>query len=62
MPGRTHPLTADRKGEFAIGLWRGYRLVFAPNHDPVPNDATGGIDQARVTRIVIREVVDYHGD
>jgi proteic killer suppression protein len=62
VPGRCHPLGADRHGQFAVALWGAYRLVFAPNHDPLPVLADGGIDVTLVTRIVVTEVVDYHGD
>lgn len=61
-PGRCHSLRADRDGEFAICLWGPYRLVFEPDHDPLPRLPDGGIDRARVTRILIKEVIDYHGD
>jgi toxin HigB-1 len=61
VPGRCHLLSADRNGRFALHLWGAYRLVFAPDHDPVPLLDDGGIDTSLVTRIVITEVVDYHG-
>lgn len=60
VPGRCHPLRADRKGQFAIGLWKGYRLVFEPNNDPLPKTGSGELDRKQVTRILISEVVDYH--
>jgi proteic killer suppression protein len=60
-PGRCHQLRADRAGEFAVNLWSSYRLVFEPDHNPLPLRDDGGIDRARVTKIVIKEVVDYHG-
>jgi proteic killer suppression protein len=61
VPGNCHALHADRAGEFAVDLRGSFRLVFAPDHDPVPKLADGGIDQTCVTKIVILEVVDYHG-
>lgn len=61
-PGRFHPLSANRAGQFALYLWGQFRLVFVPDHDPIPTTEDGGIDQARVTRISITEIVDYHGD
>jgi proteic killer suppression protein len=60
-PGRCHQLRADRAGEFAVNLWGSYRLVFEPDHNPLPLLDDGGIDRARVTKIVTKEVVDYHG-
>jgi len=61
-PGRCHPLTANRNGQFAVSLWGQFRLIFVPDHDPVPCLDDGGIDKALVTRISITEVADYHGD
>lgn len=61
VPGRCHRLTADRRDQFAVALWGSYRLLFVPDHDPVPTHPDGGIDRSRVTRILITEVVDYHG-
>jgi toxin HigB-1 len=62
VPGNCHQLHADRAGQFAVDLWGSYRLVFEPDHDPLPvRPDDGGIDRSRVTKIMIREVVDYHG-
>ena len=62
VPGNCHQLSGDRDGQFALDLWGPYRLVFEPDHDPLPTLPDEGIDRARVTDIRIREVVDYHGD
>jgi len=62
VPGRCHPLGADRNGQFALSLWGSYRLIFVPDHDPIPTLLDGGIDLVRITQISITEVVDYHGD
>jgi proteic killer suppression protein len=61
VPGNLHQLSADRAGEFALDLRGSYRLVFAPDHDPLPQLADGGIDRGLVTKVRISEVVDYHG-
>lgn len=61
VPGNCHQLHADRAGEFAVDLWGSYRLIFEPGHNPLPELPDGGIDRARVTKIVIKEVIDYHG-
>ena len=60
VAGRPHPLTGDRKGQFALDLHGGARLVFAPNHDPVPCFPDGGIDWAQVTQVTIVYIGDYH--
>lgn len=61
-PGRCHRLKADRRDQFAVCLWGSYRLIFVPDHEPMPLLAHGAIDRGRVTRILILEVVDYHDD
>jgi hypothetical protein len=61
MPGRCHEMTADLDGKIAIDLRQPYRLLFAPDHNPVPRRPDGGLDWTRVTSIVILEVTDYHG-
>lgn len=62
VPGQCHQLRADRAGEFAVYLWSPYRLVFVPDHDPIPRLHDGRVNRSLVTQIVITEVVDYHGD
>lgn len=59
-PLRRHQLSGERAGQFAIDLTPNYRLIFVPNHLPVPLKEDGGIDTDRVTDIEIVEVVDYH--
>ena len=61
VPGNCHPLTANRAGKFALDLWGPYRLILRPGHDPLPKLSDGGIDETKITRIEIEEVVDYHG-
>lgn len=59
-PGRLHPLGADRAGKYALDLRAASRLVFAPDHQPLPELPAGGLDETRVTAIRIDGVVDYH--
>jgi proteic killer suppression protein len=61
VPGSCHQLGADRSGQFAVSLLGPFRLVFEPTDNPLPRLSDGGIDKARVTKIEIKEVVDYHG-
>ena len=58
--GRPHPLTGDRAGQFALDLVHPYRLVFEPNHNPVPCTEDGGIDWSQVTQVCIIWIGDYH--
>lgn len=45
--GRCHPLTGDRKGQYAMDLTHPYRLVFEKRND-------------RLVAVEILEIVDYH--
>ena len=58
--GRPHPLERDRAGQFGVDLEGGRRLVFEPNHNPVPTRDDGSIDWSRVTQVRIVFVGDYH--
>ncbi len=59
-PERLHQLTGNRELQFAVDLSQPHRLVFVPNHEPMPAREDGGLDRDRITAIVILEVVDYH--
>lgn len=59
-PDRRHALRGDRAGQYAVDLAHPYRLIFEPNHDPVPRLPDGGVNLEEVTSIIIIEVVDYH--
>jgi toxin HigB-1 len=59
-PFRRHPLKGKERGKFAIDLVHPFRLIFEPNHDPVPMMESGGIDLKRITAITILAVKDYH--
>ena len=59
-PVRRHQLVGDRKGKFAVDLVHPFRLVFVPDHNPVPRLDDGGIDLEAVIAIQVLEVVDYH--
>ncbi len=55
-----HALKADRHGQFACALDHPYRLIFSPNHDPLPLLPDGGLSWSQITAITILEIVDYH--
>lgn len=61
-PVRCHLLTGDLAGHFAIVLKENWRLIFRPDHDPVPTKEDQGIDLKKITAIVIEGVEDYHGN
>lgn len=58
---RCHELTGQRKGQLAVDLVHPKRLIFRPDHDPEPTKADGGLDWTSVTRVLVIEIVDYHG-
>ena len=60
IPGRCHQLTENLDGLFAVDLVHPDRLVFAPDHDPVPQLNSGGVDWSKVTKIEIFGIGDYH--
>ncbi|CAI2719372.1 type II toxin-antitoxin system RelE/ParE family toxin [Nitrospina watsonii] len=61
-PARCHELTGKRKGLFAVNVSAKMRLIFKPDHSPVPENKHGGIDLNKITKITILEVADYHGE
>lgn len=59
-PNRCHELSGDRKGQLTVDLDHPYRLVFTPNHNPMPQRAEGGLDWRLVTAIRIEGIADTH--
>ena len=57
---RCHELTGNRKGELSVDVSGNYRLIFEPNHDPLPRKADLGLNWDEVTKIQINEIEDYH--
>ena len=60
IAGSPHPLKGDREGDFSLRLHRAHRLVFRPEHDPIPRLEDRGIDWQNVTAVQIVEIGDYH--
>jgi len=60
-PHRCHELTGNRKGQLTVDLDHPYRLVFIPDHDPLPQRPEGGLDWKQVTNIKITGIEDTHG-
>jgi len=60
-PERRHELSGNRKGQFAVDLKQPQRLVFEPNHNPLPRKPDGGLDLKKISAVTIIEVEDYHG-
>ena len=57
---RCHELVGDKKGQLSVDLDHPYRLIFAPNHDPIPKKSDGGLDWKLVTAITIMGIEDTH--
>lgn len=60
LPGRCHELGGDRKGELAVDLADGKRLILKPTANPAPLKEDGGLDWASVDAVTVMEIVDYH--
>lgn len=60
VAGHPHPLTRERKDQFAVDLAGGVRLVFAPAIAPLPRKADGGMDWPRVAKVCVVFIGDYH--
>ena len=59
-PARGHELTGNRKGQLSVDLVHPYRLIFVPDHDPIPRKMDGSLDWIRVTHILVLEITDTH--
>jgi len=53
-------LQGDRQGQLAVNGKGALRIIFVPEHDPVPAKPDGGLDWPRVTAIRIIAIEDYH--
>jgi plasmid maintenance system killer protein len=60
-PGRCHELTqGKRKEQLSVDLDHPYRLIFIPDHDPIPKREDGSLDWSQVTAINILGVENTH--
>ncbi len=59
-PARCHELKGNRKGQLSVDLNHPYRLIFKPDHSPLPRRKDGGLDWDSITKVVVIEVVDTH--
>ena len=60
LPENHHPLTGDRKGQFACNLVQPYRHIYRPPNDTLPIDDNGNLIYSEITIVEILEIVDYH--
>lgn len=61
-PPRRHALHGDREGQYSVDAKQPYRLILEPANSPLPVDADGNVDLTKITKIIILEVVNYHGE
>ncbi|HZR93036.1 MAG TPA: hypothetical protein VFA44_11605 [Gaiellaceae bacterium] len=59
LPGRCHELDGDRRGQLALELEGGKRLILTPSGSDI-HRADGGLDWSLVEAVCVIEVVDYH--
>ena len=60
VSGRLHELIGNRQGQMSFDLDHPYRLIFIPNHNPVPIREDTGLDWTRVTAVKILGIEDTH--
>jgi len=60
LPGRHHPLTGDRDGQFACDLEHPLRLIYQSDNEPLPIDDNNVLIYSKVTIVEIIGITDYH--
>ena len=60
LPGKGYFKEQKSSGQFAVDLKHPYRLIFKPDHNPLPRKDDGGLDLTQITAIKILGVEDYH--
>jgi proteic killer suppression protein len=60
LPGRCHELKGKRKGQLALDLAGGIRLIFRPSQNPTPVKEDGGLDWQQIDAVEVTEILDYH--
>jgi plasmid maintenance system killer protein len=55
-----HELSENRQDEIAVDISANFRMIFIPDHDPLPLKEDGGLNWEKVTDIKIVKMEDYH--
>jgi len=55
-----HPLTGNRRGQWAVDISANYRLIFEIVNDPIPLINKNEINLKLVSKIRLVEIEDYH--
>jgi proteic killer suppression protein len=50
----------NRKGQLSMDLDHPYRLIFTPNHNPIPTRPEGGMDWSQISSVMILGIEDTH--
>jgi len=61
LPGKYHELKENRKGQLATHLEEPNRLIFMPDHNPIPLTESGSLNWKAINCIKIIEITNYHG-
>jgi toxin HigB-1 len=63
-PVRCHALKGNRKGQYAMdtAAKSGFRIIFRPDHEPVPENKDGSVDRSQVTDVEVLDVINYHDE
>lgn len=59
-PPRCHELSGTLKGTLSVDLAQPFRLLFKPDHEPIPTKPDGGIDRTKVTAVIVIGIEDTH--
>ncbi len=55
-----HELTGNLVGHLAVDISKNWRMLFTPNHDPIPALPDGGLDWNDVVSVCVENIKDYH--
>jgi len=56
-----HELSGNHRGELAVDISPNHRIIFEPNHNPIPKKPDSGLDWTQITKIIINTIgEDYH--
>ncbi len=58
---RCHLLTGNLAGLYGLVVKEPFRIIIEPSNYPVPLKEDNGIDTSRVTKIIIKDIRNYHG-
>jgi hypothetical protein len=58
--GKPREIPAQPHNNYAVTLAQGYRLVMRANHSNIPVLDNGKVDWAKVSRVMIMRIEDYH--